>query len=147
MELPRRLAAFGVFPVGGDFIQWLDDEAAIPVSGVRDVEVSFLDDSLAVENEVEIERARAPVDDAFASELVLDRLQQAQQSRGTECRFDFDGGVEEIIAGLFADRSGAVEGTGGDDLSVRFRVDEADRRLECVTDIAEVAAEGDEGVN
>ena len=100
------------------------------------------DRDVVVEQQVEIERARAPVDDALAAGLGLDPLQAAHQREGVERRVEGDDHVQVRRPGRRARRSDrsrtpATSAASGDEL--------VDGEAEVLLAIAEVAAERDDG--
>lgn len=85
-------------------------------------EVGFGDDLIAVEQDVEVECARAvwKTGRAIAAEFALDGEQAVEQGAGGEIAFESDDRVDEAGLGGKPDRFGRVERGAGDEAAKGF---------------------------
>ena len=105
-----------------DLVERDQDEGALGEARVRDDKTSSTDNKVAVEQDVEIEGARAVGDagGAVAAKVLFDEEQGAKQFDGGQASFEGGGGVEK--AGLLreADRRGGVKRGTGKHATQRF---------------------------
>ncbi len=109
--------------VGSDLRERREHECAFVHSRVGNDESRLGDDLIAIEQEVEVERARGAGGFARAAEARLDREQLIEQRQGAQSRLDFCDRVDKVGLLAHADRRAAVE---------RRRADEA-----CLGDLPE----------
>ncbi len=144
-EFRRGCFEEGVAGVGGDLDEGFEDEGAFVHPGMGDDKVGLVDNAVAVQKEVEVERPGAPVFVSAAAETVLDDLEGAEESAGGEAGFDPGDGVEEAgLVGL-ADGGGIEEGADAEKAQARKFGEETEGGFEVGAAVAEVGAEGDVG--
>ncbi len=103
--LQQRMAQFRC-----DFVQGNEDEAAIGEARVGNDEFGSADDARSVEEDVDIDGARAHGHAATAAERPLDLLQAAEKLERHQGGFGRDGAVQEGALIDAADRLGEVDG-------------------------------------
>ncbi len=116
-ELRDGLAAAGIAEIGCDFVEGDEDKGALGEARMGDFEAGFAEDEIAVEENVEIEGARAigNTGGAVAAEVAFDEENGAKQFERRQSGFESDNGVEE--AGLISEadgRGGVDRGAGRD---------------------------------
>lgn len=113
----NRLADNGMKPGGGDLGKGGEDKAAGVHGGMGHGEVLGYEGELVVEEEVEVDDARALewYADTVAAHGGLDGEESLQEDVGKERGFEEGGGVEEVGLVEIADGGGAVEGGGSGD--------------------------------
>jgi len=146
-------AGAGIDGIGGDFHKGDEDEGALCETGMRDFEVEFREDEVAVEEEIEVEGARAVGrgGGVVAAEVALDGQERVEDDARSEIGIEGNDGVEE--AGLIGEigwgadgRSGVERGAGGDAaVSGEEREDGGERGVGRTSGAGEVGAEGEEG--
>ncbi len=102
-------AAVGIAQVGRDFVQRDEDEGALGEARMRDFKAGLAEDEIVVEENVEIEGARAVrnTGGAVAAEFTLDEENGAKQFERRQSCFESYDRVEK--AGLI----GEAHGLGG----------------------------------
>ena len=77
-----RDSGAGIDGIGGDFDKGDEDEGALGETGMRDFEVELREDEVAVEEEIEVEGARAvgEGDGAVAAEVALDGKERVEKN-------------------------------------------------------------------
>ena len=105
-QLCDGVSAARIAEAGSDFVERDEDEGALGEARMRDFETGQAEDEIAVEENVEVEGARAVAHagGAVAAELALDEENGAQQFERRESGFKSDDGVEE--AGLIGQGDG-----------------------------------------
>ncbi len=148
-ELRDGLAAAGIAEIGCDFVEGDEDKGALGEARMGDFEAGFAEDEIAVEENVEIEGARAIGDacGAVAAEFAFDEENGAKQFEWRQSGFEGDHGVEE--AGLIddADGRGGVERGARGDAAERSETDGGggERGFGRAGGTGQVGAEGDVG--
>ena len=123
----------------------LQRETPLRQAGVRDGQARLIHDPVAVEQEVEVDRARAEARALLAdpAQHALDGEEAVEQVTRREPRLDRDGAVQKGRLIRVADWLGLTQRRDGDDLDPGFGAQQldgpADRRLP----VAEVGAEAD----
>jgi hypothetical protein len=81
-ELRGGESGAGIDGIGGDFDKGDEDEGALGETGMRDFEVELREDEVAVEEEIEVEGARAvgEGDGAVAAEVALDGKERVEKN-------------------------------------------------------------------
>ena len=79
-EIADGQAADGIDEIGRDLGERFEDEPPLAEPGMRNDESRLVDDAVAEQDEIEIERPRGIRERAFAPTLVLDREQAVQQN-------------------------------------------------------------------
>ena len=103
--------------IGRDFVERHENEGAVGKARVRDFKAGFVKNRIAIEQDVEIERAWAVerARGAFAAEGVLDRKKAVQKIVRREMRFQSYNGIREAGLRFESDGRGGVErGARGD---------------------------------
>ena len=101
--------------MGCDLVERDEDEGALGEARVRDDETGAADDEIAVEQDVEVEGARAVGEavGAVAAEVLFDEEQGAEQFEWGEIGFEGGGGVEKAgLVGESDGRGGVERGAG-----------------------------------
>src|ERR1041385_4854123 len=80
------LASHWIDPVRRDFVERFEHELALAESRMRDDQVRHVDDGVAVENEIEIERARRVLVRMVAAEALFDGVQHVEDGGRRERR-------------------------------------------------------------
>ncbi len=139
----------GVYEGWGDFGQRGQDEAALMEGGMGEGEVGGLEDGVGVEQEIEVEDARALgwSVGAVAAHGVFDREELVEEDVWGEGSFEEGGGVEETRLVEIAYRVGGVEGGDGGDMAEGGEAGEglAEVGFGRAVGGGEVGAEGDGG--
>ncbi len=146
-ELRDGEAGAGFAKLRSDFVKRNEDEGTLGEARMGNFEIELPEDEIAVEKNVEIERAGAVGNGsrAVAAEFTLDCEQGVEKLTRGEVGFKRDNGVEE--AGLIgkADGSGGVERRPGGDVAEVCKV--VDGMSECgfrrAVEAGKVGAEGD----
>ena len=113
---------------------------------MRDREPGLLDQLVAVEEKVEIERSRAVLPgDADAAEALLDSEQPIEELARGQRGLEGDDAVEIRRLLPHSDRRRLAQGRDGDDLGSRFVSERADGCAQRALAVAEVGAQADEG--
>ena len=140
-------AAAGHLEAGIELGERLENEAALVQARVRDAEPGLVDLPVAVQQEVEVERARPVLRRALAlaTEAALDLEQPVEQLAGGEGRHELECPVEEgrLLAG--ADELGLVEARDGDHRDPGAGGELGDGRTQGLLTVAEVRSERDVG--
>ena len=111
---------------------------------MRNGQARAIDDLIAKQHDVEVERARSPAFSfAHPTLLQLDALSVIEQRIGRQGGFQRDGGVEIVRLILRAQRRRAVERRDGDHAAVRNFAQGADSRLHLLQWRSKVAAKSD----
>ena len=99
-ELSGGEAGAGIDDAGSDFNEGDEDKGALGEAGMREFEVELREDEVSVEEEVEVEGARAvgEAGGAVAAEEALDGKQGVEEDARGEIGRESNDGVEE--AGL-----------------------------------------------
>jgi len=152
-ELSGGEAGAGIDDVGSDFNEGDKDESALGEAGMREFEVELREDEVAVEEEIEVEGARAvgEAGGAVAAEEALDGKQGVEEDARGEIGRESNDGVEE--AGLGSKARGKTNGGGGVERGVcgdaaergEVREDGGERGVGIAGRAGEVGAEGDVG--
>jgi len=103
--------------IGRDFVERHENEGAVGEARVRDFKAGFVKNRIAIEQDVEIERAWAVerARGAIAAEGVLDRKKAVQKIVRREMRFESYNGIREAGLRFESDGRGGVErGARGD---------------------------------
>ena len=79
----------------GNFSQGLEDESPLPEARVRDRQTGFVDDLIAKQHQIEVERPRRPGKRALPSTLGFYREQRIQQVFRRQVGFADRGRVQE----------------------------------------------------
>ena len=101
-----------------DVAQGAEDEVALVHAGMGDGEVGFIDDEVVVEEDVEVEGARAPALAADSAGGLFDVAEVGEQVAGGEGGVERDGGVEVGVLAGRADGFGFVGFGLGDEFGV-----------------------------
>ncbi len=122
-------AATGNDERGIEVGQRLQGEATLVQARVRNREARPLEGLIPVEQEIEIDRARAPAraHPSFATQVALDREQPVEQVRRGELRVDRNRAVQEARLVDEPDRIGLAKTGDGHDLDLRIRLEQVDR--------------------
>lgn len=96
--------------VGRDVVQGFEDEPSLGHSRVRHGEAGLVDDLIVVEQQIEVEGARAPPFSPFAPRGSFDAAQVFEQVEGSKGCVECGGGVEERPLPRRPDRGGFVDG-------------------------------------
>lgn len=127
----------------------LQDEPALVKPRVRDLQPGLLDRRVAVEQEIEVERAWALRDsgEPVAPERPLELQQGVEKGPSAEARLQLDGPIEE--ARLVDDTHGLGIAQGRDRLDLGFRqiAQPSDRGPQSRLPVSEIRAEGNEGAD
>ena len=94
-EISERAARGGVQKVWCDLDARLKHEASRGHAGMRHRQVVVVELESVVEQEVEIDRSRAPVDISLPLQCVFDRLEGAKQFPGRQIGFQEAGPIEK----------------------------------------------------
>lgn len=94
-QLGDRFAERRVFPGPGDFGERDKDEGAFGEAEVRDMQARFINDTIAVEGDVNVHRARGVAERWLAPEFVLDPLDEGEEVVWREVRAAPERAVEE----------------------------------------------------
>ncbi len=139
--LPRDRVA----EVCTDFGQWIEDKASLAKTRMRDLQPRFVDDDIAQENQVEVDRSRGTSIRTRSTKLQFDSLQLVQQRTRIQGRRAHGSGIQEERF-LF---ESVPLGNGLDDCGHGQIGEEARETIdgdgEVGAAIAEVAAKGDRG--
>jgi len=115
---------------------------------VGEGEGAGVEDGVAMEQEVEVEDARAVArfGGAVASEVAFDAEEMIEEGGGLERGFDGEGGIDVVIlVGRAADGAGFAEGGELEEACGGEMCDAIDGGAECELALAEIGAEGDVG--
>lgn len=116
-KVSNRAAGAGIVKVGCDLVERNEDEGALGKARMRDFESGLTEHEIAIENEIEIEGARAVGDgvEAVAPEFLFDGKECAEELKWRERGFKRGGGIEEArLIGKTDGRGGVERGAGGD---------------------------------
>jgi hypothetical protein len=108
-------------------------------------QVRIVDLLVAVEKEIEVDRARPEPLGSNPAELAFDALQRFEQRVRLELRGDLHDGVQEVALFRAADRRGLVDARGADDANVRRTRQVPHRSAEVLQPVAHVRADTDVG--
>ena len=125
---------------GGDFGERDEDKAALGEARMRDDEVAGADDGAGVEEDVNVEGARAVVKAQAAAELVFDGLSGVEKLQRKKKSFGGNAAVEKPRLRSEADWLGGVKRRAADDADAG-RVEEFESAGEVSLAVAEVGAE------
>src|SRR5262245_31768157 len=81
-QFANRASGLRVLEVGRDLAEWPEDERSLVKPRVWDDERRRVDDEIAVEDQIEVERPRGAQERSLAPPFALDRHQLAQQRLG-----------------------------------------------------------------
>jgi hypothetical protein len=131
--------------LGIELQERVDHEGALGQSRVRDLEARLADDLVAVEQEIEVDRAGTPplLAGTVAAEAPLDLEQAVEELARTQVRLDLGGPVHEPRLVDVPDRIRLAEGRDGDDRDPVQRVQAPERLPERRLPVAEVRPEAD----
>jgi len=122
----------------------LEHERALVQARVRDGEARLVDFLVAVEEQVEVERARAVLaGSADATEALLGREEPAEELARAERRLELGGAVEEERLRADADGLGLAQRGDGDDLDPLLLGERRERSANRRLTIAEIRAKAD----
>lgn len=100
----------GMAKGGGDFGERCEDELALEHAGMRNLQVRGVDGVIAIEEDVEIDKAWAFGERLLASHLRFDVAEGGEELRGGEVGLGFEDGVEEPGLVEIIDGLGFVDG-------------------------------------
>ena len=130
--------------VRGDLEQRPEHKAAVFHIVVRNGQALAVNDSIAKQHDIEVQRARPPAFGFAHSPLLqFDALSMIEQRLGGQGGFQRNGGVEIVRLILRAQRRRAVERRDGDHAAVRNFAQGADSRLRLLQWRSKVAAKSD----
>jgi hypothetical protein len=98
--------------VRGNFDEWVEHEPAIPAGRMRHFQSGRVEHVLTVQDEIEIQSSRPPVDGADAATFVFDSMAQREQFVRGQSGVKFHGRVQKpqwIGCSTLADRCGLNE--------------------------------------
>jgi hypothetical protein len=122
-----------------------EDEAALVHLGMWDGQGGLVDDAVAPEEDVQVDRAGAPagLGGPVAPEPVLDPEEGVEEGAGVEGGAEGGGGVEVEALASGADGECLVEGRACDDVDIWKAVDRIERGEDGGAPITKIGAEGD----
>jgi hypothetical protein len=102
-----------------NFLKWYENEGSLGETGVRNVEVGFVENQGSEQQDIEVEGAGAVgnAGGAVAAKLALDAKKGGEEGGGREVRFESDDGVDEAWLVGESDGRGGIEGRPADDLA------------------------------
>lgn len=133
-------------------MQRLQDEASLGNAWMWQGQVRAGDQRVAVQKQVEIECARAPVFAPYATLRLFDRLQCVEQCRRRERRVELRNRIKVVRLALVClprllQRRVAIDRRDGDDLCARQAGERIDSALQLHRRLADVAAKTDPGIH
>jgi subtilisin family serine protease len=135
----------GELEVGVELGERLEGEAPLVQARVRNAEARLANRLVAVEEQVEVDRARAEAGAAaHPAEAALDVEEPAEELGRRELRLDLGGRVEEARLVDESDRHGLAERRDAPQLDARLPGEQLERLPERRLAVAEVRAEADE---
>src|SRR6516165_1008398 len=114
---------------------------------MRQRQFRLLHRNVVIGDQIDVERARSPVPlvSAVAAEFRFYLLEREQQRVRIEAGFDFNAGIDEVRLLLFAPGRGHIVGRSREQGSLGHAADVGDRSLEGRANLADIAAERDQG--
>jgi len=132
--------------VGVELGERLEREAPLVQARVRHAQAGGVDRLVAVEQQVEVDRARAEARArSLAAQGLLDGEQPIQELARRERRLELGRAVQEARLVQVADGVGLPEGGDGAELDAGLGCEEVERPAERRLPVAEVRAQADEG--